>query len=72
MNNGVDLTFEYNVTKDHRPVNISLGPLSYKYTVSEIKLHFGLWDGEGSEHSVNGHFFDGEVSKDIRIITDLY
>ncbi|KAL4230038.1 Carbonic anhydrase-related protein 10 [Mactra antiquata] len=61
VNNGVDLSIEVNDTEDFLPVNITLGPLSYKYTVARIKFHFGSWDGVGSEHSVNGEFFDGEV-----------
>lgn len=61
INNGVDLMFEANETSIYAPVNITLGPLSYKYTVSQIKFHFGSWDGMGSEHSVNGEWFDGEV-----------
>ncbi|XP_053400114.1 carbonic anhydrase-related protein 10-like isoform X2 [Mercenaria mercenaria] len=61
INNGVDLTFEANETSIYAPVNLTLGPLSYKYTVSQIKIHFGSWDGVGSEHSVNGESFDGEV-----------
>ncbi|XP_052796312.1 carbonic anhydrase-related protein 10-like isoform X2 [Mya arenaria] len=61
INNGVDLTVDVNNTGQYKPVNISLGPLSYTYTIAQIKLHFGFWDGQGSEHSVNGEFFDGEV-----------
>lgn len=62
INNGVDLTVEVNSSAT-KPVNITLGPLSYKYTVSQIKFHFGSKNGVGSEHSVNGQFFEGEVGE---------
>lgn len=46
-------------------VNLTGGPLSYRYRFQEIHLHFGLHDQFGSEHSVQGHFFPAEVrSKD--------
>ena len=61
VNRGVDLTIEVNTTGDVRPPNVTLGPLSYTYTVAQIQVHFGSWEGAGSEHSVNGEFFDGEV-----------
>lgn len=44
------------------PVNISGGPLSYRYQFHEVHLHFGLDDRVGSEHTVNGHTFPAEVS----------
>ncbi|KAH9373560.1 hypothetical protein HPB48_014843 [Haemaphysalis longicornis] len=43
-------------------VNISLGPLSYRYRVYELRLHFGRTDDRGSEHSVSGFVFPAEVS----------
>lgn len=52
---------DVNETSQFGPVNITLGPLSYKYRVSQLKLHFGGKNGYGSEHSVNGEFFDGEM-----------
>ncbi|XP_060607041.1 putative carbonic anhydrase-like protein 2 isoform X2 [Ruditapes philippinarum] len=71
INNGVDLTFEANETSLYAPVNITLGPLSYKYTISQIKFHFGSWDGMGSEHSINKQWFDGEVQV-IAYNSDVY
>lgn len=44
------------------PVNLTGGPLSYRYRFQEIHLHYGLHDQFGSEHSVEGHFFPAEVS----------
>lgn len=52
---------EVNDTSGHPPVNLTLGPLSYTYRIARLKFHFGRWDGSGSEHSVKGEFFDGEV-----------
>jgi len=43
-------------------VNISAGPLSYQYRVSELILHFGVTDSTGSEHTINGLSFPAEVS----------
>ncbi|XP_017472388.1 PREDICTED: carbonic anhydrase-related protein 10-like [Rhagoletis zephyria] len=45
------------------PVNISGGPLSYRYRFHEIHIHYGLHDQFGSEHSVEGYTFPAEVSK---------
>lgn len=42
-------------------VNISGGPLSYRYQFHEIHLHFGLDDKSGSEHTVDGHAFPAEL-----------
>ncbi|KYQ60494.1 Carbonic anhydrase-related protein 10 [Trachymyrmex zeteki] len=42
------------------PVNISGGPLSYRYQFHEIHLHFGADDRIGSEHTVDGHAFPAE------------
>jgi len=42
-------------------VNISAGPLSYQYRVSELILHFGVTDSTGSEHTINGLSFPAEV-----------
>lgn len=44
------------------PVNITGGPLSYRYRFHEIHIHYGLHDQFGSEHSVDGYTFPAEVS----------
>jgi len=43
-------------------VNVSAGPLSYQYRVSELIIHFGVTDSTGSEHTINGLSFPAEVS----------
>ncbi|XP_068226658.1 carbonic anhydrase-related protein 10-like [Palaemon carinicauda] len=43
------------------PINITGGPLSYKYQVSHVQLHFGAGDQRGSEHTVNGTAFPAEL-----------
>lgn len=48
-----------NGTKNH--INITGGPLSYKYQVYEIHIHYGQQDEMGSEHSINGYSFPAEV-----------
>jgi len=48
-----------NGTKNH--INITGGPLSYKYQIYEIHIHYGQQDEMGSEHSINGYSFPAEV-----------
>lgn len=48
-----------NGTKNH--INITGGPLSYKYQVYEIHIHYGQQDEMGSEHSINGYSFPAEL-----------
>ena len=63
--NQLDLTL-----KSERNCNwfnfLSRGPLVYNYRVHSMTLHFGQRDGgpgalEGSEHTLNGQSFVGEV-----------
>lgn len=44
------------------PVNLTGGPLSYRYRFHEIHVHYGLHDQFGSEHSVEGYTFPAEVN----------
>lgn len=44
------------------PVNLTGGPLSYRYRFQEIHIHYGLHDQFGSEHSVQGYTFPAEVN----------
>lgn len=44
-------------------VNLTGGPLSYRYQFQEIHIHYGLHDQFGSEHSVEGYSFPAEVNK---------
>ena len=43
-------------------VNITGGPLSYRYQFHEIHIHYGLRDDGGSEHFVDGYAFPAEVA----------
>lgn len=47
----------------HHHINVTGGPLSYKYQFQEIHIHYGLHDQFGSEHSINGYAFPAEVSR---------
>ena len=38
------------------------GPLSYTYTLTHARLHFGVSDQQGSEHLVDNRAFPAEVS----------
>lgn len=42
-------------------VNISGGPLAYRYQFEEIYIHYGIENNQGSEHTINGYHFPGEV-----------
>ena len=42
-------------------VNITGGPLSYNYPIYDISFHFGLRDEIGSEHTIDGSHYAGEV-----------
>uniref|UniRef100_T1HLI3 Alpha-carbonic anhydrase domain-containing protein n=1 Tax=Rhodnius prolixus TaxID=13249 RepID=T1HLI3_RHOPR len=57
-----------NTTRQH--VNFTGGPLSYKYQLHHIHIHYGLDDGMGSEHTINGHTFPAEM-KNLKVISDF-
>ncbi|XP_046555915.1 putative carbonic anhydrase-like protein 1 [Haliotis rubra] len=60
MNTGHDLLLKVNTT--YEPYfTFTGGPLSYKYRVHQIKLHYGRVDQIGSEHSVAGRPFPIEL-----------
>uniref|UniRef100_A0A336MUV0 CSON007087 protein n=1 Tax=Culicoides sonorensis TaxID=179676 RepID=A0A336MUV0_CULSO len=60
FNTGQSLVFRVDKdTKNH--VNITGGPLDYRYQFEEIYIHYGTDDGQGSEHHVNGYSFPGEI-----------
>ena len=40
---------------------LSSGPLSYQYTVTNLTLHFGRENNRGSEHTISGVQFPGEI-----------
>ena len=58
MGQGLLFTVE-NVTKPC--INITNGPLSYRYEFHQVALHFGLADSVGSEHTIAGRSFPAEV-----------
>ena len=43
------------------PLNVTGGPLSYRYQLTEARLHYGLADDTGSEHTINSKAFPAEV-----------
>ena len=53
-------------------VNISGGPLSYNYPIYDISLHFGLRDEIGSEHSIDGSQYAGEVSSRVAKVVAIH
>lgn len=60
-NTGQSLVFLVN--KDEKQhVNISGGPLAYRYQFEEIYIHYGTENQQGSEHHIHGYSFPGEVS----------
>ncbi|XP_025836928.1 carbonic anhydrase-related protein 10 [Agrilus planipennis] len=60
MNTGHSVIFTVdNDTRHH--INVTGGPLSYKYQFQEIHIHYGLHDQFGSEHSINGYAFPAEL-----------
>ncbi|KAK8728470.1 hypothetical protein OTU49_008964, partial [Cherax quadricarinatus] len=46
-------------TKHH--VNITGGPLVYKYRFEDLYIHFGAANDKGSEHQINGATFPAEI-----------
>lgn len=59
-NTGHSVMFTVDNTTRHH-INVTGGPLSYKYQFQEIHVHYGLRDDGGSEHSINGYAFPAEV-----------
>ncbi|XP_046970863.1 carbonic anhydrase-related protein 10 isoform X1 [Vanessa cardui] len=60
QNTGQSLVFRVEKDSKHQ-VNISGGPLSYRYQFEEIYFHYGLDDNRGSEHQIDHHTFPGEI-----------
>ncbi|KAK3923257.1 Carbonic anhydrase-related protein 10 [Frankliniella fusca] len=44
-----------------RALNVSGGPLAYKYQLHELHVRYGLVDALGSEHLVSGRAFPAEI-----------
>ncbi|XP_067132662.1 putative carbonic anhydrase-like protein 2 [Centruroides vittatus] len=60
-NTGHGVVFRITSSKPGETVNITGGPLSYRYRLHEIYLHFGRTDDRGSEHTVAGNTFPAEL-----------
>lgn len=60
-NTGHDLTVTLDQSSRHA-IYLSDGPLSYKYRVDKITLHYGMSNKQGSEHMINGKAFPAEVT----------
>lgn len=52
----------FNVNHNHsNSVYLKGGPLSYDYRLNHLILHFGRENDRGSEHTINGQRFPGEL-----------
>jgi hypothetical protein len=60
-NTGQTLLFRVDKDTKHH-VNISGGPLAYRYQFEEIYIHYGTENHLGSEHQIHGYYFPAEVS----------
>lgn len=71
QNTGQSLVFRIDKdTKQH--VNISGGPLAYRYQFEEIYIHYGIENTQGSEHKIHGYYFPGEVCFRIIFILKIF
>jgi len=61
LNTGRDLRVILDEPSLGHSVNITGGPLSYQYRITEILLHFGSISSLGSEHTIGGVSFPAEV-----------
>lgn len=59
---------EWRAARDSVMVNITGGPLSYVYTVTHARLHFGERDQQGSEHLLDNRAFPAEVSWTLKAL----
>ncbi|KAL5011775.1 hypothetical protein ScPMuIL_010326 [Solemya velum] len=55
-----DITFRLDDIAEQQ-MNITQGPLSYVYRITELKLHYGSEDSIGSEHHIGGRSFPAEL-----------
>jgi hypothetical protein len=63
-NTGQTLVFRVDKDTKHH-VNISGGPLAYRYQFEEIYIHYGTENHQGSEHHIKGYSFPAEVSRTL-------
>lgn len=60
LNTGQSLVFR--VEKDNKNhINITGGPLAYRYQFEEFYVHYGSSDHSGSEHTISGYSFPAEI-----------
>ncbi|ESO07159.1 hypothetical protein HELRODRAFT_76315, partial [Helobdella robusta] len=73
MNTGQHLKFQVatNVSPPMNWVNISGGPLAYKYMITDVYFHFGSTNNQGSDHAVDNITFPLEIQI-MGYNTDLY
>ncbi|XP_025088231.1 putative carbonic anhydrase-like protein 1 [Pomacea canaliculata] len=69
-NTGRDITVELQ-GEGYSSINISLGPLSYRYRAVKLQFHFANKDTNGSEHRIGGTSFPVEMHV-VAYNTDLY
>ncbi|CAG9827910.1 unnamed protein product [Diabrotica balteata] len=61
-NTGQSLVFR--IDKDSKTlVNITGGPLAYRYQFEEIYIHYGIENQQGSEHYIHGYSFPAELAE---------
>jgi len=53
-------TIQFNVDESYG-ARISGGPLNNSYILNQFHLHWGSKPGQGSEHTLNGEMYDGEL-----------
>ena len=62
-NTGQSLVFRPETGPKHSlAVNVSAGPLAYRYQIEEVFLHYGTDNSHGSEHRIQGNAFPAEVN----------
>jgi carbonic anhydrase len=59
-NTGQTLVFRVDKDTKHH-VNITGGPLAYRYQFEEIYIHYGTENHQGSEHHIHGYSFPAEI-----------
>lgn len=52
-------------------VNITGGPLVYKYRFEELYIHFGASNVTGSEHQIDGAKFPAEV-REVNVFREVF
>ena len=67
-NNGHSPTLEIDREKSQGTAKITGGPLrDNTYTLSQFHVHFGCENNRGSEHTLNGKQFAGEVTTQLEL-----